>query len=93
MRIQIYCFKFQVLYCHNNYSETAVSNEILALRRPSTIQYVQGVLCVQERAEHAALRGAGVGRQGGGRGGAYPHSLGSARQEVQDPISEFGVEP
>ncbi len=48
---------------------------------------------VQERAEHAALRGAGVESQGGGCGGAYPHSLGSACQEVQDPITEGGVEP
>ena len=48
---------------------------------------------VQERTEHAALGGAGVECQVGGCGAAYPHSLGSARQEVQDPITDGGVEP
>ncbi|KAI3353500.1 hypothetical protein L3Q82_020020 [Scortum barcoo] len=31
--------------------------------------------------------------QGGGCGAAHPHSLGSARQEVQDPVTEGAVEP
>ena len=48
---------------------------------------------VQERTEHAALGGTCVESQGGGCGAAYPHSLGSARQEVQDPITEGDVEP
>ncbi len=48
---------------------------------------------VQDRAEHAPLSGAGVEGQGRGCGAAYPHSLGSARQEVQDPITEGGDEP
>ncbi len=47
----------------------------------------------QERAEHAALRGTGVESQGGGCGAAYPYNLGSVCQEVQDPITEGGVEP
>ncbi|KAI3372494.1 hypothetical protein L3Q82_022695 [Scortum barcoo] len=48
---------------------------------------------VQQRAEHTALGGAGVQSQGGGCGAAHPHSLGSARQEVQDPITQGAVEP
>ena len=42
---------------------------------------------VQERTEYAARGGTGVEGQGGGCGSAYPHSLVSARQEVQDPIA------
>ncbi len=40
-----------------------------------------------------ALRSTGIESQGGGCGATYPHSLGSASQEVQDPITEGGVEP
>ena len=47
---------------------------------------------VEERAEHAALRGSGVEDQGGGCDVSLPHCLGSARQEVQDPITEGAVE-
>ncbi len=47
---------------------------------------------VQERAEHTALRDAGVESQGGRCGSAYPPSLGSARQEVQDPVTQDGVD-
>ncbi len=39
-----------------------------------------------------APRGAGVESQGGVCGAAYPYSLGSGRQEVQDSITEGGVE-
>lgn len=52
------------------------------------------VMCeqgVQQRVEHAALKGAGM-RFRVEDGDAYPHSLGSARQEVQDPVTH-GVEP
>ena len=48
---------------------------------------------IQERTEHAALGGTSVESQGGGCGAAYPHSLGSACQDVQDPITEGDVEP
>ena len=48
---------------------------------------------VEERAEHAALRGTGVEDQGGGCDVSHPHCLGSARQEVQDPVTEGAVEP
>ena len=48
---------------------------------------------VEERAEHAALRGSGVEDQGGGCDVSHPHCLGSARQEVQDPVTEGAVEP
>ena len=44
---------------------------------------------VQERTEQAALGGTGDESQGGGCGAAYPHSLGSAGQEVQDPTQLF----
>ncbi len=47
---------------------------------------------VQERAEHAALRCASIEGQGGGCGAAYLHSLGSACQEVQDPVTHGSVE-
>ena len=47
---------------------------------------------VQERTEQAALGGAGVESQAGGCGAACPHSLGSAHQEVQDPITEGDVD-
>ncbi len=40
---------------------------------------------VQERAEHAALRGTGVEGQGGECGAAY--------QDIQDPVTQGGVEP
>ena len=39
------------------------------------------------------MGGAGVESQGGGCGAAYLHSLGSLRQEVQEPITEGYVEP
>ncbi len=55
-----------------------------------TVMCEQGV---QEGAEHAALRGASVESQGGGFRAAYPHSLRSAHQEVQDPVTDGGVEP
>ena len=37
--------------------------------------------------------GVPVMSQAGGCGAAYPHSLGPAHQEVQDPITEDDVEP
>jgi len=49
--------------------------------------------CVQEGTEYTALRGSGA--QGQCRGGeaAHSHHLGSAHQEVQDPVSKGGVKP
>ncbi|KAI3362606.1 hypothetical protein L3Q82_001696 [Scortum barcoo] len=46
----------------------------------------------RERAEHTALGSADVESQGGGCGAAHPHSLWSSHQEVQDPVTEGGVE-
>ena len=48
---------------------------------------------VQEGTEHAPLRGPRVKGQRGGGVVAYPHHLGSACQEVQDPVAEGGVQP
>lgn len=47
---------------------------------------------VWERAEYAALKCASVKNQGGGCSSAYMHSLGSAPQEVQDPVILGSVE-
>ena len=57
--------------------------------------YGHTVVCeqgVEERAEHTALRGSGVEDQGGGCEVSH-HCLGSARQEVQDPVTEGADEP
>ncbi len=53
--------------------------------RGHAVLHEQGL---QERAEHTTLRDAGVESQSGGCGAAYPHSLGSARQEIQDPVTK-----
>jgi hypothetical protein len=45
----------------------------------------------QERAENTLLWGPSVEDQGGGDV-TYPHHLGAARQEFQDPVSQGGVE-
>lgn len=37
--------------------------------------------------EHTTLKGAVAVSQGGGCSGAYPHSLGSSCQEVQDLVT------
>ena len=47
---------------------------------------------VQERTKHTPLRGHRFDSQSGGRVVAYPHRLGVARQEVQDPVAEGGVQ-
>ena len=47
---------------------------------------------VQERAENAHLWGPSVEDQRGGGVVTYPHHLGAARQEVQDPVAQGGVE-
>jgi hypothetical protein len=46
---------------------------------------------VQEGAEHAPLRGPCVEDQRGGCAVTYPHYVGAAHQEVQDPVAEEGV--
>ena len=51
----------------------------------------RAVMGEQEGAEHALLRGPSVEGQRGGCVGIYPHHLGAARQEVQDPVAEGGV--
>ena len=43
---------------------------------------------VQEGTEHAPLRGPRVEDQSCGSVVTYPHHLGAARQEVQDPVAE-----
>jgi hypothetical protein len=47
---------------------------------------------VQERTEHAPLRGSCVEDQRGGCVVTYSDHLGVARQEVQDPVAEGSVE-
>jgi len=53
-----------------------------------TVMRIQGV---QEWTEYSALRGSGA--QGQYRGGetAHSHHLGSAHQDVQDPVAKGGV--
>ena len=46
---------------------------------------------VQEGTEHAPLRGSSVEDQRGRCVATYPHQLGLARQEVQDPVAEGRV--
>ena len=46
----------------------------------------------QERAENAPLWGPSVEDQRGGDVVTYPHHMGAARQEVQDPVAQGGVE-
>jgi hypothetical protein len=46
---------------------------------------------VQERIEHAPVRGPSVEDQRGGCVVTYPYHLGAALQEVQDPVAEGGV--
>ena len=53
---------------------------------------VMGEQGVQEGTEPAPLRGPGVEDQRGRRVVAYPYHLGAARQEVQDPFTEGGVQ-
>jgi len=52
----------------------------------ATVMPVQGV---QEWTEYAALRRSGAHYRGGET--AHPHHLGSAHQEVQDPVARGGV--
>ena len=47
---------------------------------------------VQESAENAPLWGPSVEDQRGGDVVTYPHHLGAAHQEVQDPVAQGGVE-
>ena len=47
---------------------------------------------VQERAQNAPLWGPSVEDQRGGEVVTYPHHLGAARQEVQYPVAQGGVE-
>ena len=53
---------------------------------------VVGEQGVQERAQNAPLWGPSVEDQRGGYVVAYPHHLGAARQEVQYPVAQGGVE-
>jgi hypothetical protein len=53
---------------------------------------VVGEQVVQEGTKHSPLRGPCVEVQRGGCVAAYSHHLGAARQEVQDPVSEGGVQ-
>ena len=53
---------------------------------------VVGEQGVQERAQNAPLWGPSVEDQRGGDVVAYPHHLGAARQEVQYPVAQGGVE-
>ena len=54
---------------------------------------VVGEQGVQERAQNAPLWGPSVVEdQRGGDVVAYPHHLGAARQEVQYPVAQAGVE-
>jgi hypothetical protein len=46
---------------------------------------------VQEESEHTSLRGPCVEDQRGECIVTYPHHLGAARQEVQDPVAEGDV--
>ena len=47
---------------------------------------------VQEGTEHRPLRGPSVEDQRCKGDVNYPHDLGSARQEVQDPVAEGGIQ-
>jgi hypothetical protein len=47
---------------------------------------------IQERAENAPLWGPSVEDQRGGDVVTYPHHLGAAHKEVQDPVAQGGVE-
>ena len=47
---------------------------------------------VQEGAEHPSLWGPSVEDQRSGGVVSYLHHLGAARQEVQDPVAQGGVE-
>ena len=53
---------------------------------------VMGEQGVQERAENTPLCGPSVEDQRGGDVVTYPHHLGAARQEIQDPVAQGGVE-
>ena len=47
---------------------------------------------LQEGAEHAPLWGPSVEDQRSGGDVSYLHHLGAARQEVQDPVAQGGVQ-
>jgi hypothetical protein len=47
---------------------------------------------VQEGTKHTPLRGPRVEGERGGCFVAYPHHLGEASQEVQDPVAEGSVQ-
>ena len=53
---------------------------------------VVGEQGVQERAENGPLWVPSVEDQRGGDVVTYPHHLGAARQEIQDPVAQGGVE-
>ena len=53
---------------------------------------VMGEHGVQERAKNAPSWGPSVEEQRGGDVVTYPHHLGGAHQEVQDPVAQGGVE-
>ena len=53
---------------------------------------VVGEQGVQERAQNAPLWGPSFEDQRGGDVVTYPHHLGAARQEVQYPVAQGGVE-
>ena len=52
---------------------------------------VVGEQGIQEGTKHAPLRDLSVEDQRGSRVVAYPYHLGSALQEVHDPVAEGGV--
>ena len=54
---------------------------------------VMGEQRVQEGTKQAPMRGPRVEDQRGRCVAPYPHHLGAARQEVQDPVAEGGVVP
>jgi hypothetical protein len=56
------------------------------------INAVLGEQGVQERADHTLLWGPSVEGQRSGDVVSYLHQLGAARQKVQDPIAQGGVE-
>ena len=61
----------------------------VALVRGHTAMGEQGI---QEGAKHPPLRSPRVEGQSGRGVIAYPHHLGAARPEVQDPVAKGGVQ-
>ena len=64
-------------------------NDDVGVKRGHAVMGEQGV---QEGTTHAPLRGPRVEDQRGRSVATYPYNLGMARQEVQDPVAEGGVQ-